>query len=55
MTRRPFVRGDEFCTYRPSPRRRLIGDRDDEWPEFVFVTAAHGTGWVPIKSLAGGA
>lgn len=26
------------------------GDRDAEWPEFVFVTAAHGgTGWVPAR------
>jgi hypothetical protein len=23
------------------------GDRDSEWPEFVFVTASHGAGWVP--------
>ena len=22
-----------------------VGDRDTEWPEFVFVTASHGTGW----------
>jgi len=21
-----------------------VGDRDSEWPEFVFVTASHGTG-----------
>jgi hypothetical protein len=28
------------------------GDRDTEWPEFVFVTAAHGTGWVPARHLS---
>ncbi|MEO3752409.1 SH3 domain-containing protein [Streptomyces sp. B6B3] len=29
------------------------GKRDDVWPEFVFVTAAHGTGWVPARHLSG--
>lgn len=29
-----------------------VGDRDTEWPEFVFVTAAHGTGWVPARHLS---
>ena len=24
-----------------------VGDRDTEWPEFVFVTAEDGAGWVP--------
>ena len=28
------------------------GDRDTEWPEFVFVTAAGGTGWVPARNLS---
>lgn len=28
-----------------------VGDRDSEWPEFVFVTATHGTGWVPARHL----
>jgi hypothetical protein len=28
------------------------GDRDTEWPEFVFVTAEHGTGWVPARYLS---
>ncbi|GEB45503.1 hypothetical protein MTE01_14480 [Microbacterium testaceum] len=28
-----------------------IGDRDTEWPAFVFVTAAQGTGWVPARHL----
>jgi len=32
--------------------RVLVGDRDSEWPEFVFVTAAHGTGWVPARHLS---
>ena len=30
-----------------------VGDRDTEWPEFVFVTAADGTGWVPARHLSG--
>jgi hypothetical protein len=30
-----------------------VGDRDSEWPEFVFVTASHGTGWVPARHLSG--
>lgn len=29
-----------------------IGARDTEWPEFVFVSAAHGTGWVPARHLS---
>jgi len=29
-----------------------VGDRDTEWPEFVFVTASHGTGWVPARHLS---
>jgi hypothetical protein len=29
-----------------------VGDRDTEWPEFVFVTAPHGTGWVPARHLS---
>jgi Variant SH3 domain len=28
------------------------GDRDTEWPEFVFVTSTHGTGWVPARHLS---
>ncbi len=28
-----------------------VGERDTEWPEFVFVTAAHGSGWVPARHL----
>ena len=28
------------------------GDRDTEWPEFVFVTTTHGTGWVPARHLS---
>jgi hypothetical protein len=26
--------------------------RDTEWPEFVFVTAAYGSGWVPARHLS---
>jgi SH3 domain len=29
-----------------------VGDRDSEWPEFVFVTVSHGTGWVPARHLS---
>jgi SH3 domain len=29
-----------------------VGDHDTEWPEFVFVTTAHGTGWVPVRHLS---
>jgi hypothetical protein len=29
-----------------------VGDRDTEWPEFVFVTAPHGSGWVPARHLS---
>ncbi|QIM15652.1 hypothetical protein G7067_03235 [Leucobacter insecticola] len=28
-----------------------IGDRDTEWPAFVFVTAPTGTGWVPARHI----
>jgi len=29
-----------------------VGERDSEWPEFVFVTAPHGEGWVPARHLS---
>jgi hypothetical protein len=29
-----------------------VGDRDTDWPAFVFVTAAHGSGWVPARHLS---
>ena len=29
-----------------------VGETDTEWPEFVFVTAAGGTGWVPRRYLS---
>jgi len=29
-----------------------VGERDREWPEFVFVTASHGSGWVPARHLS---
>ena len=32
--------------------RVQVGDRDTEWPEFVFVTAARGSGWVPARHLS---
>lgn len=29
-----------------------VGGHDSEWPEFVFVTSAHGAGWVPARHLS---
>jgi len=29
-----------------------VGERDVEWPAFVFVTAAGGSGWVPSRCLS---
>lgn len=29
-----------------------VGERDTEWPEFVFVTTSNGTGWVPARHLS---
>jgi hypothetical protein len=29
-----------------------VGERDTEWPEFVFVTAAAGSGWVPARLVS---
>jgi hypothetical protein len=29
-----------------------VGERDTEWPEFVFVTAPQGCGWVPARYLS---
>ncbi|PSL38466.1 SH3 domain-containing protein [Labedella gwakjiensis] len=28
-----------------------VGDRDTEWPTFVFVTTPQGAGWVPSRHL----
>lgn len=33
-------------------QRVEVGDRDTEWPEFVFVTASNGCGWVPARHLS---
>lgn len=30
-----------------------VGERDTEWPEFVFVATTHGSGWVPARYLSG--
>jgi hypothetical protein len=30
----------------------LVGDRDQEWPEFVFVTTSDGAGWAPARHLS---
>ena len=29
-----------------------VGERDKEWPAFVFVTTRRGSGWVPERHLA---
>jgi len=31
--------------------RVVVGDRDSDWPAFVFVTAEAGSGWVPERHL----
>ena len=36
----------------PLGEQVTVGDRDTEWPEFVFVTASHGSGWVPSRHLS---
>jgi hypothetical protein len=28
-----------------------IGERDDDWPAFVFVTTGRGSGWIPERHL----
>lgn len=28
-----------------------VGERDTEWPAFVFVTAPLGTGWIPARHI----
>lgn len=30
----------------------MVGDRDTQWPEFVFVEATTGSGWVPARHLS---
>jgi SH3-like domain-containing protein len=30
----------------------LVGERDTEWPSFVFVTVEGGAGWVPSRHLS---
>jgi hypothetical protein len=32
--------------------RVVVGKRDVEWPEFVFVTSDAGAGWVPARHLS---
>jgi predicted enzyme related to lactoylglutathione lyase len=29
-----------------------VGDRDDDWPAFAFVTTRSGSGWVPARCLS---
>jgi hypothetical protein len=33
----------------------VVGRRDEDWPAFVFVTAAEGSGWVPSRYLSAAA
>jgi hypothetical protein len=33
--------------------RVSVGERDTEWPAFVFVTGTQGEGWVPRRHLSG--
>lgn len=28
-----------------------VGERDTEWPAFVFVTSPQGSGWVPARHI----
>jgi hypothetical protein len=30
----------------------VVGERDAQWPEFVFVKAEAGSGWVPARHLS---
>lgn len=30
----------------------IVGEQSTEWPAFVFVTAAKGAGWVPLRYLS---
>lgn len=30
----------------------MVGERDTDWPAFVFVTSAGGQGWVPARHLS---
>ena len=32
-----------------------VGERDTQWPAFVFVTCASGEGWVPSRHLSANA
>ena len=31
--------------------RVTVGERDSEWPAFVFVTTRQGSGWIPERHL----
>lgn len=38
---------------RLQPGERVhLGRRDPTWPQFAFVTAEHGTGWVPARHFS---
>lgn len=55
--RRVVARAAHEIPDRPPLRLRVgddvvVGERDTEWPEFVFVTTAVGAGWVPARHLS---
>ncbi len=38
---------------RLSPGERVtVGERDHQWPKFVFVSTPDGSGWVPARHLS---
>ncbi len=57
LVRRVTARIAHEIPDRPSVRLSVrdavqVGACDTEWPEFVFVTAPHGTGWMPARQLS---
>jgi SH3-like domain-containing protein len=57
--RRVVVTSDHEIPDRPAitiePGDRVdVGERSDEWPAFVLVTATGGAGWVPERYLDAG-
>lgn len=57
VMRRVVARVAHEISVRPPVRlsvgqRVQVGERDTDWPEFVFVTAPQGAGWVPARHLS---
>lgn len=51
-----LVRSAHEIPDRPPTRLQVgerveVGERDKQWPAYVFVTAARGSGWVPERHL----